>query len=78
MTDDDIRRDIAEDPDAPPELDDAWFAAAERHMPQSRQAVLLKLDRPVVDWFKRQGRGYQARMNAVLRGYVESREREGA
>ncbi|MGH8566104.1 MAG: BrnA antitoxin family protein [Gammaproteobacteria bacterium] len=27
----------------------------------------------MVDWFRKQGRGYQTRMNAVLRAYMESR-----
>lgn len=29
----------------------------------------------MVDWFKRQGKGYQTRMNAVLRSYFESQTR---
>ena len=31
--------------------------------------ITLKLDADLVRWFKGQGRGYQARMNAVLRAY---------
>jgi len=30
----------------------------------------------VVDWFKRQGRGYQTRMNAVLRQYMEAQSKK--
>jgi uncharacterized protein (DUF4415 family) len=30
----------------------------------------------VLAWFRAQGRGYQARMNAGLRAYVEARRRE--
>jgi len=29
-----------------------------------------------VDWFKQQGRGYQTRMNAVLRRYMEAQSRK--
>jgi uncharacterized protein (DUF4415 family) len=36
----------------------------------------LRVDADVVDWFKRTGRGYQTRMNAVLRAYMESHRRE--
>jgi uncharacterized protein (DUF4415 family) len=32
----------------------------------------------VIDWFKAQGAGYQTRMNAVLRGYVEAQKRRSA
>ena len=32
--------------------------------------VTLRLDGEVAKWFWRQGEGYQARMNAVLRAYM--------
>ncbi len=35
-----------------------------------KQQLTLRLDADVVDWFKRQGEGYQTRINAVLRKYV--------
>lgn len=38
--------------------------------------VFLKLDRDVLAWFQRGGRGYQSRMNEVLKRFV--REVEGA
>jgi len=72
QTDDDIRRAIRTDPDAAPEVDAAWFKSARVVMPQPKQAVSLRLDREVMDWFKRQGKGYQTRINAVLRAYVDS------
>ena len=34
----------------------------------------MRLDADIVDWFKSQGKGYQTRMNAVLRAYYESRK----
>jgi uncharacterized protein (DUF4415 family) len=37
--------------------------------------VSLRLDRDVLDWFKRQGKGYQTKINAVLRAYVRTRSR---
>lgn len=36
-----------------------------------KQQLTLRLDADVVDWFKRQGEGYQTRINAVLRKHVE-------
>ena len=33
--------------------------------------ISLRVDPEVVVWFKRHGRGYQSRMNAVLRAYVQ-------
>jgi len=34
--------------------------------------VTIRLDRQVLDWFKTQGRGYQTRINALLRAYMEA------
>jgi uncharacterized protein (DUF4415 family) len=34
--------------------------------------LTLRVDRDVVDWFKGQGRGYQTRINALLRAYKEA------
>lgn len=36
-----------------------------------KRPLSLRLDADVIDWFQRQGQGYQTRMNAVLREYVE-------
>lgn len=35
-----------------------------------KQQLTLRLDAGVVDWFKRQGEGYQTRIDAALREYV--------
>ena len=55
-----------------PELDRAFFEDAKVRLPKGKQAVSLRLDRDVINWFKRQGRGYQTKINAVLRAYVEA------
>lgn len=36
-----------------------------------KKPLSLRIDADVIDWFQRQGQGYQTRMNAVLREYVE-------
>ena len=40
-------------------------------MPQPKVVLNMRVDRDVLDYFRRTGRGYQARINAVLRSYVE-------
>jgi len=35
----------------------------------------LRLDADMLDWFKAQGRGYQTKINAILRSYYQSRAR---
>ena len=43
-------------------------------MPPAKSAISLRLDTDVLAWFKAQGRGYQTRINAVLRGYMEAQQ----
>ncbi|MBI2073431.1 MAG: BrnA antitoxin family protein [Gemmatimonadetes bacterium] len=72
LTDEDIAKAVAEDPDAAPLLDAEWFKQARIVLPEPKVAVSIRLDREVLDWFKRLGPGYQTRMNAVLRAYVQA------
>lgn len=37
-----------------------------------KESVSLRVDADVLAWFKAQGRGYQTRMNAVLRAFKEA------
>ena len=46
-------------------------------LPPAKTPVNAKFDRNVVDWFKSQGRGYQTRMNAVLRSYMQAESKAG-
>ena len=72
LTDGDIERAIADDPDAAPALDAEWFRNAELVIPASKVATSIRVDGDVMDWFKTQGRGWQTRMNAVLRAYAKA------
>src|SRR6202030_2081170 len=69
LTDEDIAKAVADDPDAVP-LDLDW-SQARLVVPPGKEVVTMRLDTDVVDWFRQQGRGYQTRMNAVLRSYYE-------
>ena len=40
-----------------------------------KRPLSLRLDADVIDWFQRQGSGYQTRMNSVLREYVERHQK---
>jgi uncharacterized protein (DUF4415 family) len=42
--------------------------------PQGKAPVTLRLDRDIIAWFKLHGRGYQTRINAVLRAFVEAQK----
>ena len=55
-----------------PALDEDFWRRAERHMPTPKKGVYIRLDADVLDWLKSKGRGYQTRMNAMLRAMMES------
>lgn len=42
--------------------------------PEPKKAVSIRIDPDVLDFFKAQGRGYQTRMNAVLRAYMQAKK----
>jgi uncharacterized protein (DUF4415 family) len=60
-----------------PETDEKFWANAAVLMPQPKTHLSVRLDEDVVEWFKRQGPGYQTRMNAVLRSYVQAVSKGG-
>jgi uncharacterized protein (DUF4415 family) len=48
-----------------------FFKQAVLRLPQPKAIVTIRLDHQVLEWFKAQGRGYQTRINALLRAYME-------
>lgn len=58
-----------------PELDEAWFAKATLWTPPSKKQVTLRLDEDIIAFFKESGKGYQTRMNAVLRAFVDAKKK---
>jgi len=75
LGDDDIARAVAADPEAAP-LDTDW-AKAHLVLPPGKELVTLRLDRDVIAWFRKGGKGYQTRINAVLRAYKDAHSRAG-
>jgi uncharacterized protein (DUF4415 family) len=61
-----------------PELTEEDFAQAVWHPGYGKQQVTVRLDRDVLHYFKQGGRGYQTRMNAVLRAYMEAVKKASA
>ena len=57
-----------------PELDDSFWKNAKLVMPDKKIPVSLRLDKQVVSWFKKQGKGYQSKINAVLSSYVQAQQ----
>lgn len=59
-------------------LPEGWEGTVELGVPERRQAIHIRLDPEVLRWFKARGPGYQTRINAVLRAFVQARERAEA
>ena len=70
LTDDDITQAIANDPDWFKDID--WSDAV-LVIPTRKKAISIRVDEDVLDFFKRGGSGYQRRINAVLRSYMQQK-----
>lgn len=72
LTDEEIEEAVRNDPDAVP-LDFNWDEAA-LVIPPKKKAISIRVDEDVLDYFRREGVGYQRRINAVLRSYMEQKK----
>jgi uncharacterized protein (DUF4415 family) len=77
LTDKEIEASIANDPDWAEFKDFDWSKAV-LVIPPKKKAISIRVDEDVLDHFKREGAGYQRRMNAVLRSYVEQKRKAPA
>jgi uncharacterized protein (DUF4415 family) len=71
LTDEDIERSIASDPDRDGLRDIDW-SKAEWVLPEPKAAISIRLDVDVLAFFKAGGAGYQSRINAVVRSYMKA------
>ena len=55
-----------------PELDKDFFKSATLVLPEPKTTMTIRLDQQVLEWFKAKGPGYQTRINALLRAYMEA------
>jgi uncharacterized protein (DUF4415 family) len=72
MTDAEI--DFSDIPEVTPEMF-AQGVVRRGLQPITKRQLTLRLDSDVIDWFKKQGQGYQTRMNALLRAYMQEHEK---
>ena len=74
MKDEDI--DLSECPEVTPEMFAKAVVRRGLKPTPTKAQLTLRLDSDVLDWFRRQGRGYQTRINALLRAYMEAHKSE--
>jgi len=67
-----IRKGTAADPDVHA-TDAEFWKSAKVVMPTPKEIVTMRLDADLLRWFRQQ-RGYQTRINAILRAYMQAHE----
>lgn len=73
LTDEAVRVGIEADPDAHP-TDEAFWKTAKVVLPRPKETMTIRLDAEVLEWFRKKGKGYQTRINAILRSYMHAHE----
>jgi uncharacterized protein (DUF4415 family) len=76
-TDEEVEASIADDPDWQ-EFKDIDWSEAVLIIPPKKTAISIRVDEDVLDFFKKNGSGYQRRMNAVLRSYMQQKRKKRA
>jgi len=71
MTDDEI------DCSDIPEFTEEFLATVEgfAEIPE-KEMISIRIDKPILDFYRQMGKGYQSRINAVLRAHVEITQRK--
>jgi len=57
-----------------PPLDDDFFANAELRIPERKIPITVCIDPDILVWYRSLGKGYQTRINSVLRMYMEAHQ----
>lgn len=63
---------LADEEEGP--LPEGWEDTVQLGIPEPARPVHIRLDADVLRWFKAGGRGYQTRINAVLRAFVHAKQ----
>jgi uncharacterized protein (DUF4415 family) len=76
MTDEEIEANMRDDPDWAEFMDIDWSKAT-LVIPVPKDPISIRLDTDVLDFFKASGKGYQTRINAILRHYMQEMQKAG-
>ena len=69
MTDEDI--DFSDIPEVPPEMFARGIIRRGLKPVRRKDQLTLRVDSDVLAWYRKQGSGYQTKINALLRAYME-------
>jgi len=74
MTDEDVHAGVISDAEIRP-TDEAFWQEARIVMPRPKQTITMRIDADLLAWLRQQ-RGYQTRINAILRAYMNAHTEE--
>ena len=74
LTDEEIDASIANDPDWDGFRNIDWSQAV-LIVPPKKKAISIRVDEDVLDYFRKEGGQYQRHMNAVLRSYMQQKQK---
>ena len=74
LSDEEIEAAIADDEDEAGMHVDWSNVSVE--LPRPKAVLNMRIDYDVLEYFRSQGKGYQKKINAVLRSYVEQKQRQ--
>ena len=60
-----------------PKLGKSFWKNARLTMPEPKDRLTIRVDHDVVQWLKKNGPGYQTRINAILRSFMEAQPSNG-
>ena len=60
-----------------PKLGKSFWKAAKLTLPEPKDRLTIRIDHDVVEWLKKEGSGYQTRINAILRSYMKAQSGQG-
>jgi uncharacterized protein (DUF4415 family) len=76
MKDEDI--DLSDNPEVPAEMFAHGILRRGLEPVPRKKQLTLRVDSDVVAWYRKQGSGYQTKINALLRAYMEAHQRKTA
>ena len=72
MQDEEI--DLSDVPEITPEMFAQAVVRRGLKPARKKQQITIRIDDDVLAWFRAQGRGYQTKINALLRAYMEAHQ----
>jgi uncharacterized protein (DUF4415 family) len=70
LKDEDI--DLSDTPEVSPEMFARSVVRRGLKLVPRKAQLTLRLDSDVLEWYRKQGRGYQTKINALLRAYMNA------